>query len=132
MSDFEVKTFKKDQILDITDKVNEVIKKSNNKNGICFLSLLHTTCGLTTADLDPGTDLDLLEAFRKMIPKISYRHPHDPSHTPDHILSSIIGASLSLVFENKSLSLGTWQRVILVELNGPRTRQIAYSIIEEV
>jgi len=129
MSNFQVKTSTKDQILDITDEVNEVIKKSNKKNGVCVLSVLHTTCGLTTADLDPGTDLDLLEAFRKMLPKISYRHPHNPSHTDDHILSSILGTSLSLVFQNQTLSLGTWQRVILVELNGPRDRTIAYSLL---
>ena len=129
MNTFQVKTSKKDQIVDITDQLNEIIKKSNKKSGVCILSAVHTTCGLTTADLDPGTDLDLLDTFRKMLPKISYRHPHDPSHTPDHILSSIIGTSLSLVFENQTLSLGTWQRVILVELNGPRTRQIAYSLI---
>ena len=129
MNTFQVKTSKKDQIVDITDQVSKVIKKSNKKSGVCVLSAVHTTCGLTTADLDPGTDLDLLEALRKMLPKISYRHPHDPSHTSDHILSSIIGTSLSLVFENQTLSLGTWQRIILVELNGPREREISYSII---
>lgn len=129
MNTFQVKTSKKDQVVDITDKVNEILEKSNKKSGACILSVLHTTCALTTADLDPGTDLDLLEALRKMLPKISYRHPHDPSHTPDHILSSIIGTSLSLIFENNTLSLGTWQRVILVELNGPKERQISYAII---
>jgi len=129
MNTFQVKTSKKDQVVDITDQVNEVIQKSNKKSGVCVLSVAHTTCGLTTADLDPGTDLDLLEALRKMLPKISYRHPHDPSHTSDHILSSIIGTSVSLIFENQTLSLGTWQRVILVELNGPKERNIAYSLI---
>lgn len=132
MNSFQIKTSKKDQIIDITDQINEAIQKSGKKNGACVLSVAHTTCGLTTADLDPGTDLDFLEVLRKLLPKISYRHPHDPSHTPDHILSSIIGTSLSLIFENQTLSLGTWQRAILVELNGPRTRQIACSIIEEL
>ena len=131
MNTFQVKTSKKDQIADITDQVSEIIKESNKKNGVIVLSVLHTTCALTTADLDPGTDLDLLEALRKMLPEILYRHPHDPSHTSDHILSSIIGTSLSLIFENQTLSLGTWQRIILVELNGPRTRQIAFSITKE-
>lgn len=129
MNIFQVKTSKKDQIVDITEEVNEVIQKSSKKNGVCILSVLHTTCSLTTADLDPGTDLDLLEALRKMLPEISYRHPHDPFHTSDHILSSIIGTSLSLIFENQTLSLGGWQRVILVELNGPKERNIAYSLI---
>lgn len=129
MNSFEIKTNSKDQIIDITNKINQIIQKSGEKNGSIFLNALHTTCALTTADLDPGTDLDLLQALRKMLSKISYRHPHDPSHTEDHILSSIIGTSLSLNFENGELTLGTWQRVILVELNGPRERRISHSII---
>ncbi len=129
MKTFQVKTSKKDRVVDITGQINKLIKDSNKKSGVCILSVLHTTCALTTADLDPGTDLDFLESLRKLLPKISYRHPHDPSHTPDHILSLIIGTSLSLIFENRTLSLGTWQRVILVELNGPREREIAYSIV---
>lgn len=127
MDILEVKTNKKDEVVDITDTINEVIAKSSKENGVCVLNLLHTTCAITTMDLDPGTDEDLLEALRKMLPKISYRHPHDPAHTPDHILASIIGTSISLVFQNKSLVLGTWQRVVLVELNGPKTRRITYS-----
>jgi len=129
MNILELKTTKKDEVIDITDTVNEIIAKSDKENGVCILNLLHTTCAITTADLDPGTDEDLLEALRKMLPKISYRHPHDPAHTPDHILSSIVGTSISLIFENKSLVLGTWQRVVLVELNGPKLRRIAYTII---
>lgn len=129
MNIFELKTTKKDEVIDITDAINEIIAKSKKDNGVCVLNLLHTTCAITTMDLDPGTDEDLLEALRRILPKISYRHPHDPSHAPDHILSSIIGTSISLIFQNKSLVLGTWQRVVLVELNGPKTRRIAYSII---
>lgn len=129
MDILELTTNRKDGVVDITDRINKIIAQSGKSNGVCTLNLLHTTCALTTADLDPGTDQDLLEALRKMLPKISYRHPHDPSHTPDHILSSIIGTSISLIFQNKSLMLGTWQRVILVELNGPKTRRIAYSIL---
>lgn len=126
---FTISTKKKDEVIDITDQVSEIVSKSEKKNGVIVLNVLHTTCGLTTADLDPGTDEDLLEAFRKMLPKINYRHPHDPTHTEDHILSSIIGTSLSINFENGELTLGTWQRIILVELNGPRERGITYAIL---
>src|SRR5947207_12774152 len=55
---------------------------------------------LTTADLDPGTDLDMLDAFEKLIPHLNYRHPHNPAHVPDHILASLIGPSLVLPLEN--------------------------------
>ena len=124
---FTIRTNKKDEIIDITDKIASLIKDA--KGGAIVLNVLHTTCGFTTADLDPGTDKDILEALRKMLPRISYRHPHDPSHTDDHILSSFIGTSLVLNFENGEITLGTWHRVILVELNGPRTKQISYQII---
>ncbi len=129
MNNISIKTKENKQVVDITDDINALIRESGKRNGVVVLSVLHTTCGLTTADLDPGTDLDLLEALQKMLPEISYRHPHNPSHTSDHILSSIIGTSLSLIFEDQALSLGNWQRVILVELNGPRERKISYSII---
>lgn len=129
MDILELTTNRKDEVIDITDTINDVVAKSSKESGVCVLSLLHTTCAITTMDLDPGTDEDLLEALRKMLPEISYRHPHDPAHTPDHLLSSIIGTSVSLIFENKSLVLGTWQRVVLVELNGPKLRSIAYFII---
>ena len=128
MDVLDIKTNNKDEVVDITDTINEIIAKSNKANGVCVLNLLHTTCALTTADLDSGTDEDLLEVLRKMLPKIAYRHPHDPSHAEDHMLSSIVGTSISLIFQDKSLVLGTWQRVILVELNGPKTRKIAYSL----
>lgn len=129
MMKISIKTKKKDEIVDITDKVQGLIK--DKKDGTIILNVLHTTCGLTTADLDPGTDEDLLEALRKMLPKINYRHPHDPSHTEDHILSSIIGTTLSINFENGELTLGTWQRIVVVELNGPKEREVSYTINQQ-
>ncbi len=99
--------------------------------GICNLLVLHTTAALTTADLDPGTDLDMLDAFEAMIPKLRYRHPHDPGHVPDHILSALIGTSIALPFENRKLLLGTWQRIVLIELDGPREREIVVTVTPE-
>lgn len=94
------------------------------------LFLLHTTAALTTADLDPGTDLDMLDAFEEMVPKLKYRHPHDPEHVPDHILSAMIGTSLLVPVENGELVLGTWQRVVLMEFDGPRERQVHMSFVK--
>lgn len=118
------KTRKKREVLDITDKIESELRQAGVNNGFCHLSVLHTTAALTTADLDPGTDLDLLDAFEHMIPKLRYRHPHDPSHVGDHIMSALIGTSVSVAVESGKLVLGTWQRIVLVELDGPRERQI--------
>lgn len=122
----KIKTHKKREVVDITGQVSaELTRAFSGQSGLCSLLVLHTTAALTTADLDPGTDLDMLAAFEAMTPKLRYRHPHDPSHTPDHILSALIGTSVSLIVENGDLVLGTWQRVVLIELDGPRTREVA-------
>lgn len=123
-------TKKEKEIVDITDEVNTMLKKSKTENGVCILFLKHTTASITTADLDPGTDQDMLDAFDKLIPKLNYRHPHNPAHVPDHILSSVIGTSLTLPIKNSGLDLGTWQRVILVELDGPKQRNIVLNVIK--
>lgn len=124
-----VSTTEKDQIIDITEQVEEVLRKQDKESGICNIFVAHTTCAITTADLDPGTDLDTLEFLRKLVPNIKFRHPHDPSHAPDHILSSIIGTSIMIPFEDKKLILGVWQRIVLIELNGPRERSIHISVV---
>lgn len=129
MKEIVVETTKNREVVDITDRVNTLLNKEKAEKGLCYLFLTHTTASLTTADLDPGTDLDMLNAFEKMIPKLSYRHPHDPSHVGDHIVSSMLGPSVVLPFKNKKLILGTWQRVVLVELNGPKSRRIVINLV---
>lgn len=119
-----IKTAKAKEIVDITDRINETIKKNGIKKGMVNIFVTHTTAALTTADLDPGTDLDMLDAFEAMIPKLKYRHQHDPSHVPSHILSSLIGTSLTILVESGELILGTWQRIVLIELDGPKERKI--------
>jgi secondary thiamine-phosphate synthase enzyme len=123
-----LKTSRKREVLDITDVVEDQLGNSGNESGVCHLLVLHTTAALTTADLDPGTDLDLLDAFEAMVPKLRYRHPHNPGHVADHILSALIGTSVALPFQNGKLLLGTWQRVVLIELDGPRERELAVTI----
>lgn len=122
-------TSEREEVADITGQVETIIKSQDKESGVCNVFVAHTTCAVTTADLDPGTDLDILEFLRKLVPNIKFRHPHDPSHAPDHILASIIGPSVSVPFENKKLILGTWQRIVLIELNGPRERNMKLTIV---
>jgi secondary thiamine-phosphate synthase enzyme len=130
MQKLTIKTRKKREVLDITGTIESLLVK-NQATGICNLFILHTTAALTTADLDPGTDLDMLDAFEAIIPKLRYRHPHNPEHVPDHILSALIGTSIALPFERGQLVLGTWQRIVLIELDGPRERQLVVSVTAE-
>ena len=129
MKRLPIKTHKKREILDITDQVQSALH--SDKSGVCQLTVLHTTAALTTVDLDPGTDLDMLDAFEAIIPKLRYRHPHDPSHVPDHILSALIGTSVTQPVEKGRLVLGTWQRIVLVELDGPRKREVVVTLLSQ-
>ena len=124
-----ISTKKKSEVLDITSLIESRLRDAASEHGVCTIFAAHTTCALTTADLDPGTDLDLLDALRKLLPRLSYRHPHDPEHAPDHLLSSLIGPSVTIPYRNRRLLLGTWQRVILVELDGPRQRTLYISCL---
>lgn len=128
MHELIIKTKKSKEVVDITDKVNGALSEER-REGLVNLFVTHTTAALTVADLDQGTDLDMLEALEVMCPKLDYRHAHNPEHTPDHIMSALIGVQLALPFNQNGLILGTWQRVILIELDGPRDRRIIITII---
>ena len=122
MIKLQVKTEQRKQILDITDTVQKNLRSA--ENGMCHVFVAHTTAAITTADLDPGTDLDMLDAFEAIVPDLNYRHPHDPSHVGDHIMASIIGPNVAVPVRDGRLELGSWQRIVLVELDGPRERNV--------
>lgn len=124
-----IQSKRKKEVVDITDTINELLESKGVKEGVCVMFLKHTSAALTTADLDPGTDLDYLDAFEAIVPKLHYRHPHDPSHVGDHINSAMIGTSLSIPIKDGSLDVGVWQRAVMIELNGPKEREISVVIL---
>jgi secondary thiamine-phosphate synthase enzyme len=125
MEELLVHTKEEKQVVDITNEVHSLVKERGSIDGVCHLFLLHTSAALTTADLDNGTDLDMLDAFEHMAPDLDYRHPHNPKHAKYHILSSLIGPSLAVSIEKGELVLGPWQKIVLIEFGGPRERTIA-------
>lgn len=127
---YNIRTHKKNEILDITDEIDDILEKGEIDSGLCTIFIKHTTAAVTTADLDPGTDLDMLDAFNAIVPNLRYRHPHNPAHVGDHIMASLIGPSVTIPFHNGRLNLGMWQRLIVVELDGPRERELSISIVQ--
>ena len=99
-------------------------------NGLVNVFVKHTTCAVTIADLDPGTDQDYLDAFEAMTPQRQWGHPHDPAHFPDHLWSAAVGPSLTIPFQNGKLQLGNWQSIVLIELDGPRQREIVITVVK--
>jgi secondary thiamine-phosphate synthase enzyme len=123
----QISTHKKHEVIDITDQIQQQLP---NQNGLINVFVAHTTAAITTADLDPGTDEDFLDFLKSLVPDLNWRHPHNPAHAPDHLLSSVIGPEVSVPLQNVKLQLGTWQRIVLVELDGPRQRNIEITCLK--
>ncbi|MDP2640916.1 MAG: secondary thiamine-phosphate synthase enzyme YjbQ [Candidatus Yanofskybacteria bacterium] len=128
MQELVFHTERERQILDITQDIQRAVKGANVPEGVCHLFVLHTSAALTTADLDNGTDLDMLDAFEEMVPQLEFRHPHNPDHVKDHIIASLLGPSLCVPIEKGELSLGVWQKIVLIEFGGPRERSVILHI----
>jgi len=127
--DLTVTSQKSKEIIDVTDNIEKIINETGIKQGAVLIFLKHTTAALTVGEVGEGTDEDLIEVSQKIIPKMNFRHQHNPAHAPDHMIGSIIGPGLTVPIENGNLSLGTWQRVLVVEENGPRSLNISLTFL---
>jgi len=117
------------EVVDLTDRLAEMIRKAKLQKGLCTLFVTHTTAAVTTGEIGEGTEQDFLQVVEKIIPRIQFQHAHDPSHAWSHMASSILGPSLTVPVTGGKLVLGTWQSVMLVELDGPRERIVHVTLI---
>lgn len=120
---FTVRTRDREQILIITEQVEKALRGLTDGDGICTVVTPHTTCAISVNEnADPDVPTDLVKALRAMIPAVSFRHGEGNSDS--HLLSMMIGTSLSWPYRKGSLILGTWQGVYFIELDGPRERKV--------
>lgn len=120
---FRVRTSEREQIVIITAEVDAALKKLDAAEGICTIVVPHTTCAISVNEnADPEVPRDLVKALRAMVPRVDFRHGEGNSDA--HLLSMLIGCSLSWPYRNGKLVLGTWQGVYFVELDGPRERKV--------
>jgi secondary thiamine-phosphate synthase enzyme len=124
-----VSTSNRKQVVDLTDRIEEIIRQAKVEDGLCTIFVTHTTAAVTTGEIGEGTEQDLLQVVEQMIPRIEFRHAHNPSHAWSHMASSILGPSVTIPISAGKLILGTWQAVMLVELDGPRERDVHVTLI---
>lgn len=129
--EISVSTPQKVVLMDITDKIEDVIEKSNVKNGICFIFVPHTTAGIIiNENYDPSVVRDILSTYDKLVPQ-SGMYSHAEGNSPAHIKSTIVGANTFVLIRDGKLNLGTWQGLFFAEFDGPRFRKVWIDIIEE-
>jgi secondary thiamine-phosphate synthase enzyme len=124
-----VRTGSRIEMVDITGKVQELVRKNGASVGVCHLFVAHTTAGLTiNENADPSVQADILMVLNKVISdREAYRHSE--GNSPAHIKASLMGPNLTILVNNGSLVLGTWQGVYLCEFDGPRTRKVHIKIM---
>lgn len=122
-------------VIDITEKVSEVVGKSRVKEGICLIFSPGSTCGITTIEYEEGLKKDLKRILDKLIPSSEdYEHckKWGDCNGFSHIRSSIIKPSLVVPIEGGKLSLGTWQQIVFVDFDKrPRKREVIVKIVSE-
>jgi secondary thiamine-phosphate synthase enzyme len=125
---FKIKTNGANDIIDITNKINEIIKNEYFSEGNVLIFVPGATAGISTIEYEPGLLVDYPNFMEKIIPaSASYRHNEtwNDGNGYAHIRATLQGASLTVPFYNSSLTLGTWQQIVLLEFdNRPRNREI--------
>src|SRR6202161_490132 len=123
------------QLINITDRINDIVRKSGIRDGLVHLQSLHTT---TSVFLNEWQDA-LLHDMRRLLDELvdredNWRH-NDPEYSDcerknadSHLRGMIIGQSLCLQVRNSAVLLGTWQSIILAEFDGPRSRSLSIQV----
>jgi secondary thiamine-phosphate synthase enzyme len=128
-----IKTKGANDFIDITEKVEEIVKETKVNNGIIVLNSLHNTACLIIQESDETIFEDMKKFFDKILPlNEKYSHSYEGSlNATAHLKSNLLSQSITLPIKNGKLVLGSWQRVIFVELFETRERTVFVTILGE-
>jgi len=130
-----IKTRGEEDIVDITDLVEEVVEESGIKNGVAHVFAIGSTAAISTMEYEPGLKEDLPKALERMAPRdAEYKHHlrWGDYNGHSHVRATILGPSLSVPVRGGSLVLGTWQQIIFIELDvRPRSRRFTVTVMGE-
>jgi secondary thiamine-phosphate synthase enzyme len=123
------------QLLNITDRMNDLVRKSGIRDGIIHLQSLHTTTAVFLNEWQDALLGDVKEFFDEVVDQNQYYRHNDPElsdcerrNADSHLRGMLMGQSLSLQVRNAAVLLGTWQSIVFAEFDGPRSRSLAVQI----
>jgi secondary thiamine-phosphate synthase enzyme len=128
---FEVETRAAKECIDLTDRVRAIVKRAAVASGLCQVMVLHSTAAIVVNETDdPNIARDLLTALDRAVPDhAGWLHDRIDDNAHSHIKAALLGPSELLPVVEGDLLLGTWQRVLLVELDGPRQRRVSVTVL---
>ncbi|MBN2345693.1 MAG: YjbQ family protein [Candidatus Aminicenantes bacterium] len=132
MSDYhaiEIESRQKIEFVDITSRVRDFIRAAKSRSGLLLITTPHTTAAVTiNENADPAVPHDIGEFLRRLVPEQGYFR-HSEGNSPAHVMSSLVGASETLIIDNGEPILGSWQGVFFCEFDGPRRRRVFLKLI---
>ena len=128
-TELRIRTKHKREMIDLTPQVAEIVQGSGVAEGLCHVYVAHATAAIVVNENDdPNVCVDTLDALDKLIPAGVWRHDRVDGNAASHIQAAILGPSETIPVQQGRLLLGTWQAVMLVELDGPRERRIVVTV----
>ncbi len=119
---FETK--EKIEFIDITAEIEKTVKEAKIKDGVCNVFVLHTSCALTINENEPNLKKDYLKFVKKLTAGETWAHDQLDQNAEAHLVATLLGQHKTLFVVDNKLMLGQWQRLFLVELDGPRQRNL--------
>jgi secondary thiamine-phosphate synthase enzyme len=128
--EINIKTDQRYQLVDITEQVESVISKEKIKEGLCLVFVPHSTAAIILTENESGLKNDWLKMLKKLVAGEQFEHDRIDDNADSHLLSGLLGQGRALPIENGKISRGTWQNIFLVELDGPRSREVIIKTIK--
>jgi secondary thiamine-phosphate synthase enzyme len=127
-----LRTSSRQEFINITEQVKEVVARSGVQEGMCFIYVPHSTAGLTlNSPFDPNTWKDVISEIDRIVPtRVDFYHTTDtPSDAAAHVKSTVTGSDVALPIHEGELMIGWSQGLLFAEFDGPRTRQVYVKVM---
>ena len=129
MHRLEVKTRSRDQMIDLTAQLQQIVDNTGASQGQALVYVPHTTAGVTiNENADPDVTRDFLKQLDDMVPWNQPFYRHGEGNSAAHVKASMMGSSVTVLVNDGQLVLGTWQGVWFCEFDGPRTRTVIVKV----
>ena len=126
-----VRTSQRSEMLDVTDRVNKLVRSNNMLEGMAIVYVPHTTAAVTiNENADPDVKHDMLKKLETLIPKEEAYYLHVEGNSDSHVMTSLVGNSVMVLVERGRLVLGRWQGIYFCEFDGPREREMMVKLVK--
>jgi secondary thiamine-phosphate synthase enzyme len=131
MTSFDVTTHVRTELVDITEKVRDVVAQSKVSSGMCFVYVPHTTAAVAVNEsYDSDVARDITETLSKLVPHRA-GYAHSEGNADAHIKATMVGSCQAIPVEEGRLALGRWQGVFFCEFDGPRQRRVNVQVMNK-